>query len=127
MRELGCWRWLARVSPNGYGQFSIKAGDTRMAHRVAYELTVGPIPEKHILDHLCRRRDCVRPSHLEPVLQRINVLRGALSHDLTGKCRNGHDVTAPGAVRPRRDGSRRCIKCESNNRRLRRQAGEQTE
>lgn len=35
-----CWHWLATGSRNGYGQF-----DGNMAHRLAYELEVGPIPE----------------------------------------------------------------------------------
>ena len=44
--------------------------------RVAYELLVSPIPDGHVLDHLCRRRSCVNPKHLEPVLPRENLSRG---------------------------------------------------
>ena len=50
---------------NGYGQVR---RNNRMvkAHRLAYELFVGPIPDGLQLDHLCRNRACVRPDHLEP-------------------------------------------------------------
>jgi hypothetical protein len=47
-----------------------------MAHRFAYELLVGPIPEDLELDHLCRVRHCVNPAHLEPVTHLENILRG---------------------------------------------------
>src|SRR3546814_19356891 len=49
---------------------------TRQAHRISYELCVGPIPEGMELDHLCRVRRCVNPAHMEPVTHRENVLRG---------------------------------------------------
>lgn len=69
-----CWEWTgAQV-----GRANEKYGHTRMgmAHRVAYELLVGPIPKGLVLDHLCRNRLCVNPAHLEPVTQRTNILRG---------------------------------------------------
>lgn len=71
-----CWEWQGAVDPNGYGRFHL---DGRMlgAHRVAYLLIAGAIPEGHDLDHLCRNRRCVRPSHLEPVTRQVNLLRGA--------------------------------------------------
>lgn len=74
-----CWEWLASRQPNGYGQFSPggRAGGMTTAHRVAYELTFGPIPEGLSIDHLCRNRGCVNPAHLEAVSQRENVQRGA--------------------------------------------------
>ena len=74
----GCWIWTAGVRGGlrgGYGLFSL---DGRMvdAHRVAYELLIGPVPARLTLDHLCRNRPCVRPDHLEPVSGRVNTLRG---------------------------------------------------
>ncbi len=69
-----CWLWLAGCS-NGYGQITVD-GNNRQAHRVAYEMLVGPIPEGLQLDHLCRVQLCVNPAHTEPVAQRINILRG---------------------------------------------------
>ena len=73
----GCWLWTACVTGLGYGQFRVTHGaPTVYAHRWAYEAMVGPIPDELVLDHLCRTPSCVNPSHLEPVTQRINVLRG---------------------------------------------------
>lgn len=75
-RDGTCWEWQGGVDPNGYGRFHI---DGRMlgAHRVAYELIAGAvIPAGHDIDHLCRNRRCVRPSHLEAVTRRENLMRG---------------------------------------------------
>lgn len=47
------------------------------AHRLAYEMTYGAsIASGDVLDHLCKEKSCVNPSHLEPVSQQENVLRG---------------------------------------------------
>lgn len=77
-----CWEWTGGTSPAGYG----KAG-TRLAHRLVYEMLVGPIPEGLTLDHLCRNRVCVNPDHLEPVTLADNVRRG---YGLAGRWRNTH-------------------------------------
>lgn len=75
-----CWIWTASLDPNGYGQFAVDAtkasNSVRRAHRVVYEVVVGPVSEDLDLDHLCRVRACVNPSHLEPVSRRVNILRG---------------------------------------------------
>lgn len=51
-------------------------GNNKLAHRVSYEMFVGPIPDGMQIDHLCRNRGCVNPKHLEAVSQRENVIRG---------------------------------------------------
>lgn len=74
-----CWPWLASENGHGYGQFTVYIDGkmrARAAHRVVYQLLVGPIPEGLDLDHLCRSRICVNPAHLEPVTRRENLLRG---------------------------------------------------
>lgn len=70
----GCWLWMAGDVENCYGLF-YHEGTTKIAHRVGYELLVGPIPEGLVLDHLCRVRRCVNPAHLEPVTQSENMVR----------------------------------------------------
>lgn len=97
----GCWQWIGNISPTtGYGMLNIKREDGRWipsaAHRVVYELYVGPIPAGLHLDHLCRNRVCVRPDHLEPVTPRTNFLRSHHPSAMarrTGVCKRGHQLT----------------------------------
>lgn len=70
-----CWVWTATKIWGGYGHFRAN-GVLVLAHRWSYEQANGPIPEGLTIDHLCRRRDCVRPSHLEAVTHKINIERG---------------------------------------------------
>lgn len=70
----GCWLWAGTILPSGYGQFRVGLGRAR-AHRFAYELLVGEIPEGLTIDHLCRNIRCVNPDHLEPVTAAENVRR----------------------------------------------------
>lgn len=75
-----CWLWTGAKTGAGYGMIREvgHGGKMLMAHRVAYELLVGPIPEGLFLDHLCRTPLCVNPAHLEPVTCRENMRRGLL-------------------------------------------------
>lgn len=76
--QAGCWNW---DTDTPYASFDYTADGVRhrnAAHRLAYELEVGPIPEGLVLDHLCNNPRCVKPAHLEPVTQRENLERGWL-------------------------------------------------
>lgn len=59
----GCWEWRGVRQRNGYGQLSV-AGRNALAHRVAWELSNGPIPAGLWVLHKCDNRPCVRPDHL---------------------------------------------------------------
>lgn len=72
-----CWLYTGACFRLGYGSFHHNGKD-RYAHIVAYEFEVGPIPAGLELDHLCRVRHCVRPSHLEPVTHQENMRRSPL-------------------------------------------------
>jgi len=73
----GCWLWTAARYPGGYGQFRAN-GKGGAAHRFAYELLVGPIPEGLEVDHVCHVRHCVNPGHLQAVTRSVNMTRAAL-------------------------------------------------
>lgn len=72
--ENGCRVWAGAPGLNGYGRMSVgNASD--YVHRLAYVTWVGPIPEGLTIDHLCRVRLCLEPSHLEPVTRAENTRR----------------------------------------------------
>lgn len=110
----GCWLWTACLTKNGYGRFSWD-GKVRLAHRVAYELLVGPIPEGLEIDHLCRVRHCVNPDHLEPVTRRENIHRGfgiTAVHARKTHCPKGHEYTEDNLLLSALDrGNRVCKTC----------------
>lgn len=59
-----CWLWTASRYPDGYGMFGVSKGVIRRAHRVAFELYVGPIPDGIFVCHRCDTPLCVNPEHL---------------------------------------------------------------
>lgn len=125
--ETGCWVWQAALH-DGYGWFNVD-GSPRLAHRVAYELFVGPIPEGMTLDHACHTQDencpggecehrrCVNPAHLEPVTLAENKARGrSLPAQNARKthCSRGHAYDEANThVTP--DGYRQCRQCNREN------------
>lgn len=91
-----CWLWTAARSDTGYGSFAFRRDAIRNAHKVAYEMLIGPVPEGLQLDHLCRVRHCVNPAHLEPVTARENGRRGTGLQAIHAKkthCIHGHEFT----------------------------------
>lgn len=101
-QELGCWLWLGVVDRNGYGR---DRGE--LAHRKTWKLLRGAIPKDLPLDHVCRRRRCVRPSHLEPVRQSTNERRKRGLETRT--CLREHDLHVSGRRTP--EGGMVCVEC----------------
>jgi HNH endonuclease len=85
----GCWLWTAGRTQGGYGVSSV-GGRTTSAHRITYQLLVGPIPEGMTVDHLCRVRNCVNPAHLEPVPHSENLRRGENRNKSRTHCPQNH-------------------------------------
>jgi hypothetical protein len=115
--EGGCWLWVGGITKYGYGNIWADGG-TRSAHRVAYELAIGPIPDGHQIDHLCKVRHCVNPDHLEAVTPVVNNARSnspsAGNKDKT-HCKHGHEFTAENTyIHPQR-GTRQCRACQRIN------------
>lgn len=104
----GCWIWLLKCNWLGYGRVW-HAGKHRFAHRVFYEMLVGPIPPGLVIDHRCRVRCCVNPAHLEPVTERENVVRGAVLRRMP-VCKRQHPMEE-GNFYYSKDGTRHCRLC----------------
>lgn len=111
-----CWPWHRAISTQGYGRVHVNGRQTA-AHRVVYELFVGPIPAGHEVDHTCHNADltcaggptcehrrCCNPAHLRTVTHRENDLAGRKGPVDT--CKNGHEMAGDnlavnGGLRPR--------------------------
>ena len=111
--DSGCWIWLGTRDWKGYGHLRLNGtvkspGKMAVAHRVSYELFVGPIPEGLHLDHLCRVTSCVNPAHLEPVTNAENMRR---RYALQTHCKWGHEFTPENIIWSRVT-QRHCRECQ---------------
>ena len=108
-----CWMWTGAKRPNGYGAIGMPRGGVESVHRVSYEIYVGPIPDEHHIDHLCRNRGCANPAHLEPVTQAENNRRaGAARRSNQTHCKRVHQFTDDNTFLTAR-GGRECRECRN--------------
>ena len=106
-RVYGCWHWGGELDADGYGRI----GPAR-AHRVLWQLATGADLGDQELDHVCRRRDCVRPSHLEAVTRSENELRKRWRVRVRRKhCAAGHSLFVHGRRTP--EGGIVCRRCDA--------------
>jgi len=108
-----CWNWTAYLNEDGYSKFRLN-GKHRFGHRVAYEWFVVPIPDGLTIDHLCRNRKCVNPSHLEVVTHKENVLRGtapSAQHAVKTHCPRGHEYNEENTFFKTGSKGRGCRQC----------------
>jgi hypothetical protein len=106
----GCWRWLGRKDRDGYGRTS----DGRLAHRALYEDRHGSIQPGVELEHLCRRRDCVRDEHLEQFTRSEQERAKSWAWRCRQtRCRAGHDLGLFAIVTPEK--GRVCRACNASD------------
>lgn len=109
----GCWRWTGQLSKAGYGVLNMYHEDGKRRntsiHRIVYREMIGDLTDGLALDHLCRNRWCVNPTHLEEVTLSENLRRG-LGGILKTHCKNGHPYEGDN-IRLRTTGERRCYQC----------------
>lgn len=117
--QLGkCWVWDGCRHHHGHPPFKVD-GKPTMAYRFSYELVYGNKADGWYLDHLCKVPWCVNPSHLEPVTNGENILRGDGPGAINARkthCKNGHELQ-PLKSDPKRRG---CKICAADNQRERR-------
>lgn len=77
--EDGCMVWVGALNNCGYPRMNFRVAGRHtqvMVHRLMYVLyTRQDIPEGLTIDHLCNRRNCVDPRHMEAVTHSENMAR----------------------------------------------------
>lgn len=111
--ETPCHIWqMATNGKQGYGvAWDPAQKRQRLAHVLAWEREHGPVPADRELDHLCRQRRCVNPTHLEAVPGHVNRERG-LRGILKTHCAQGHPWIPENISRRSASGQRRCLICD---------------
>lgn len=101
-----CWEWRGPINSNGYGRFVVKNKHV-LAHRLAHEMFIGPIPDGKCVCHACDNRRCVNPHHLWAGSQSENLKdaasKGRMFRPDTSGNRNGNRKLSASDVRTIRE------------------------
>lgn len=103
-----CWPWKQSSASHGYGQ-TWDGTTVRLAHRVAWTLIHGAIPDDMTVDHVCRTRTCCNPLHLRLLSNEENARLNGNAVKTT--CIHGHEYTPENTYVQPSTGHRRCRAC----------------
>lgn len=109
VRPSGCREWIGALSA-GYGIVTTPSEHKTLAvHRAAYLTWVGPIPEGLTIDHLCRNRSCIEPTHAVSIAVNVRRDKATQTH-----CKQGHEFSGTNLVIGR-NGWRSCRICRQES------------
>jgi hypothetical protein len=118
-----CWPWTGAKDKHGYGRIQVMTNGkwgTQLAHRVAYKLIKGDIPDDLGLCHRCDNPPCCNPEHHFPGTQADNMAdcavkgrtKGGEVHAKKTHCKRGHEYTEENTYRPPGKNERWCRTCQ---------------
>lgn len=87
-----CWNWQGHITDKCYSVISVM-DHQYYGHRLSFAVFIGVIPENLTIDHLCKNRKCINPTHMEVVTRAENALRGESSPAQNARklfCKRGH-------------------------------------
>lgn len=112
-----CWLWTASKCNGGYGAFNI-GGEIVRVHSLSVKLSGRKSAELHV-DHICRNRACLNPSHLDIVTARVNTSRGNSLSAINSRkteCLRGHRFSAGNTYYRKDRNGKFCLICSKEAR-----------
>lgn len=120
--ESGCWIYEGELSSNGYGRVKYKSLRFR-AHRLAFKLANGSLPDGKLICHKCNVKSCINPSHLYAGTVKDNVrdmLRsGNHNNQRITHCPRGHEYSDSNTYFNPTINHRQCKTCQTARRKER--------